>query len=186
MAEAGLGDDGVRDLLGRLNTLLAGLEDAQGPVADLARQAVGALTEVYGTALARVMALAASAPPVTSALAADELVAHLLVLHGVHPWPTEQRVRQALDEVRPYVQSRGGDVTLTGIEDGVAMVSVSGGCQCGSPDATLGEAVTGVVLAAAPELRRVESAPGRQPAALIPAAALLRKPDRLTPVAGGT
>ena len=43
------------------------------------------------------------------ALAGDELVAHLLLLHGLHPVPLEARVRGALDEVRPYLETHGGE-----------------------------------------------------------------------------
>ena len=39
---------------------------------------------------------------------------HLLLLHGLHPVPLEARVRAALDEVRPYLESHGGDVELLG------------------------------------------------------------------------
>ena len=34
---------------------------------------------------------------------------HLLLLHGLHPVPVEERVRGALDEVRPYLESHGGE-----------------------------------------------------------------------------
>ena len=63
------------------------------------------------------------------ALAGDELVAHLLLLHGLHPVPLEERVRGALDEVRPYLDSHGGDVELLGVEDGRRAAAAGGQLQ---------------------------------------------------------
>ena len=42
------------------------------------------------------------------------------------PGDLETRVREALDEVRPYMESHGGDVELLGIEDGVARLRLDG------------------------------------------------------------
>ena len=43
------------------------------------------------------------------ALAADELVSGLLLVHGLHPYDVTTRVARALDSVRPYLgSSRGG------------------------------------------------------------------------------
>ena len=47
-------------------------------------------------------------------------MASLMLIHGLYPVPLEQRVGEALDSVRPYMESHGGDVELLGIEDGVA------------------------------------------------------------------
>ena len=72
-----------------------------------------ALLDLYGEGLARIVDVAV-ATTAAAALADDELVAHLLLLHGLHPVPVEERVRGALDEVRPYLESHGGDVELLG------------------------------------------------------------------------
>ena len=37
-------------------------------------------------------------------------------------------MREALDSVRPYMESHGGDVELLGIEDGVARLRLEGSC----------------------------------------------------------
>ena len=92
--------------------------------------------ELYGDGLARIVArvgpATARAPP------SDELVAHLLLLHGLHPVPVEERVRDALDGVRPYLDSHGGGVELLGVEDGVVQLRLEGSCDgCPSSTATL-------------------------------------------------
>lgn len=184
-----LPDEDVRDLIGRLDGLLEQVERATGPTAEVAAQAVEALALVYGTALARVMALAGGTPQVVSSLTEDELLHHLLALHGVHPHPAEQRIRRALDELRPHLRSRGDDVELAGVEDGVAMLRWSGGPRRGCSAAAVEQAVGDAVIAAAPELRgvRTVAAPGeRRPTAVIPVDALLRRPTTPTGTRGGT
>ena len=54
----------------------------------------------------------------------DELVAHLLLLHGLHPVPVRERVLGALDEVRPYLATHGGGVELLDVS--------TASCTCGS------------------------------------------------------
>lgn len=171
-----LDDEAVRGRIGRLNELLERLEQLAGPTAELALEAVETLTEVYGSALVRVTALAAGTPAL-AALVGDELLNHLLVLHGIHPDPVEQRVARAIEEVRPAVQERGGDVELAGVDDGLASIrlSVKG---CASSSAGVEDAVRDAVLAVAPELSGVRRVPVEAARAetLIPVDALLRKP----------
>ena len=48
------------------------------------------------------------------------------------------RVRGALEGVRPYLQSHGGNVELLGIEDGVVRLKLEGSCSgCPSSAMTL-------------------------------------------------
>src|SRR4028119_1047027 len=70
------------------------------------------------------------------AVAEDELVSHLLLLHGLHPLDLETRVVRALEEVRPYLKSHGGNVELLGVEGGVARLRMQGSCS-GCPSSTL-------------------------------------------------
>lgn len=170
-----LDDAAVRERLTRLDELLAQVETIPGPSGELALDAVSALAEVYGEALARAVTYASGAPDVLAALTGDELLEHLLVLHGVHPEPVERRVIHVLDELRPALQERGGDVELTGIDQGVATVRLSiKGCS----SAGVEDAVREAVLAVAPELSDVARAPaaGRPEAAFVPLDALMPRP----------
>lgn len=56
----------------------------------------------------------------------DPLVASLLITHGLHPVPLEQRVRDALDAVRPALREKGADVELVRVDEDVASVRVDG------------------------------------------------------------
>lgn len=164
----GLADAEVRERVTRLDDLLEQLERVPGPMTDVAMAAIEALTEVYGTALARVVA--AVDEGTLRRLVDDEVVGHLLLLHELHPDPPEQRIARALDQVRPEVE----DVELTGIdEEGVAHVRLTAS-GCASTAARTAAAVRDVVLDAAPELADAESVTVKPPA-LIPVDALLRR-----------
>lgn len=165
----------VQQRLARIDELLERVEQVPGPTAEAAIEVVRTLTEVYGEALARVLSFAS--PPLVDRLVADELLGHLLVLHDVHPDPLADRVERALDGVRPYIRSHGGQVELAEIDAGVARVRLSGACKsCSSSSATLEQAVTEAVLALAPELSAVEPVQdsGEQAPTVIPVEALLR------------
>ncbi|MEW2294233.1 NifU family protein [Streptomyces sp. NPDC006743] len=184
---ARLTDAGAEARLARIDGLLAELESAPGPTAGRALEAVRLLSEVYGEALARLLEHAGGEPDGRAAVTEDELVGHLLVLHGIHPEPAERRAARAVERLRPAVRERGGDVEWVGLEGRVARVRVSeggGGCGagCGAAASGLVEAVREAVLAAAPELAGVERLPepsGRRAApAFVPLDALARPASR--------
>ena len=136
-------DAEVRELVARVESLLGGLDER-------ATEAVQALVELYGEALARFVA---GADPTK-----DELLSHLLLVHDLHPVDVETRVRQALEDVRPYLGSHGGDVELVAVDEGVARVRLGGTCNgCPSSTVTLRNAIEEAIMRAAPELEGVEA-----------------------------
>jgi Fe-S cluster biogenesis protein NfuA/nitrite reductase/ring-hydroxylating ferredoxin subunit len=148
-------DDG--ELIGRVERLLMELESLADPAArDVALETVQAVLELYGAGLERILLSVGESHART--LAGDELVEHLLLLHGLHPVSVEDRVRTALDGVRPYLGSHGGDVELVGVSDGVALVRMQGSCEgCPASAMTLKLAIEDAVLKAAPDVERVEA-----------------------------
>ena len=145
------------ELIGRVEALLEELEALPDPAArDLALETVQALLDLYGAGLDRIVAQAG--PATATALAGDELVEHLLLLHGLHPVRVEDRVRAALDRVRPYLGSHGGDVELISVSGGVAHVRLKGSCEgCPASAMTLKLAIEDAVLKAAPDIERVQA-----------------------------
>jgi Fe-S cluster biogenesis protein NfuA len=135
----------------RVEALLDEVEAFPPPQREVATELVQALLEMYGEGLSRIVA--AGSVPVE-----DDLVAHLLLLHGLHPVPVERRVAGALDEVRPYLLSHGGGVELLGIADGVVRLRLEGACNgCPSSALTLKSAVEEAVMRAAPDVDRIEA-----------------------------
>jgi Fe-S cluster biogenesis protein NfuA/nitrite reductase/ring-hydroxylating ferredoxin subunit len=158
--------------------LLLEASAAAGPVArERAEELVRLVVELYGAGLERVLDLAheagALSPELLDALAADELVSSLLLVHGLHPYSVQERVERALDDVRPYLGSHGGDVRLLEVSgDGVVRLQLLGSCDgCASSAVTLELAVEEAIRAAAPETVRIDVVEAaKQPAApgLIP------------------
>ena len=145
-----------------METLLEEIEALKDPNArSKAAEVVGVLLDLYGDCLARMMEVVARGEERErsfEAFAQDELISHLLLLHGLHPLDVETRVVGALEEVRPYLQSHGGNVELLGIEGGVVRVRMEGSCDgCPSSAMTLKLAIEDAVLKAAPDLEGVEA-----------------------------
>lgn len=125
---------------------------------------VQALLDLYGEGLARTIAPLDA--ETRRAVADDELVAHLLLLHDLHPVPVETRVHEALEEVRPYLDSHGGGVELVGVEDGVVRLRMFGSCDgCPSSAMTLKLAIEDAIHKAAPDVVEVEAEGVSAPAA---------------------
>ncbi|HEY6682878.1 MAG TPA: NifU family protein [Propionibacteriaceae bacterium] len=149
----------------RIDSLLSALGTA-GPVAQQRGEDLVALvTNLYGAGLERLLEVLADAGRLDAtaldALAADELVSGLLLVHGLHPHDVTTRVAAALDSVRPYLGSHGGDVELLGIDQaGVVTLRLLGTCDsCPSSTVTLQLAVEGAIQAAAPEITAIEVEP---------------------------
>jgi len=139
----------VRELVQRVEELLDALDDDPRALA-----AVQALVELYGEGLRRITDL----DGISEEAADDELVSHLLLVHDLHPVDVEARVARALDGVRPYLGSHGGDVELLGVSGGVARLRLNGTCDgCASSAVTLKHSIETAILRAAPELDGVEA-----------------------------
>jgi Fe-S cluster biogenesis protein NfuA len=55
---------------------------------------------------------------------------------GPNGQPVLDRVRDVIDQVRPYIQGDGGDIDLVSYEDGVVTVRLRGACS-GCPHAAM-------------------------------------------------
>jgi Fe/S biogenesis protein NfuA len=71
--------------------------------------------------------------------------------------PLAQRVQEVLDrQINPGVAGHGGTVALDRVEDGVAYISLGGGCQgCGAADVTLRHGIERMICEQVPEISRV-------------------------------
>jgi Fe-S cluster biogenesis protein NfuA/nitrite reductase/ring-hydroxylating ferredoxin subunit len=168
-------DQASQERVTTIERLLDEVESLPDPKSrELATELVAELLELYGEGLGRMMELASAAGEggLAGELAEDDLVSHLLLVHGLHPVPVEARVQSALDEVRPYLDSHGGDVELLEVEDTVVRLRMEGSCSgCPSSAMTLKLAIEQAIAKSAPEIESVE-ADGANPAP--PAPALLQ------------
>ena len=95
---------------------------------------------------------------IIDSFARDDLVGSLLLLYGLHPLDIETRVHQALEKVRPYLGSHGGNVELLGVtQAGVVHLRLQGSCHgCPSSAMTLKLAIEEAIYAAAPDIVALE------------------------------
>jgi Fe-S cluster biogenesis protein NfuA len=170
MADRRLDRVGVENLIARFEDGMERVEQVPGPTAEAALDAVATLTALYGEALARVVDAADA--ELVHRLAADELVGHLMALHGLHPESVEERVRRVLSDVRPQLGEHGR-AELSAIDDGVARIRIAAS-GCGSANSA--QAVADAVLGEVPELAGVLPELIR-PTTTIPVGSLLRRPQ---------
>ena len=154
--------DRLRATGDRIDSLLEA-SAAGGVVArERAEELVRLTADLYGAGLERLLDIVHEAgrldDEVLDALAADDLVASLLLVHGLHPYDVGLRVEQALESVRPYLGSHGGDVELLEVDEtGTVRLRLLGSCDgCPSSSVTLKLAVEGAIEAAAPEVTAIE------------------------------
>lgn len=152
----------TEQLVERVQDLQAALEASGESVPrGLAEELMSAVVQMYGAGLERILGSLLDAGPEGERLAAslpdDPLVATLLLIHDLHPVPLVQRVQQALDSVRPYMESHGGNVELLSIEHGVARIHLRGSCSdCSASSVTLELAIKQALEEAAPDLEGLE------------------------------
>ncbi|MEV0301022.1 hypothetical protein [Streptomyces prasinus] len=150
-----------------LDRLAAGGDRA---ACETAEELVRVLMEFYGAGFARVLDLLGRDPgrpagEVRDALLGDELVASLLVLHGLHPDDVPTRVARALSAVPHAVESAGFDPATGGLR---LRLTGSGGCGCGGTREAVEQAARDVLACFAPEVTAVvlEAETEREPVLL--------------------
>ena len=146
----------------RIDALLDASSSGGIVARERAEELVRLVADLYGAGLERVLTIVDDSghldDDVLAALAADDVVASLLLVHGLHPYDVTTRVEQALEGVRPYLGSHGGDVELLEVSDeGVVRLRLLGSCDgCPSSSVTLKLAVEGAIEAAAPEITTIQ------------------------------
>jgi Fe-S cluster biogenesis protein NfuA len=148
----------------RIEVLMGELAAASPVVQAKTEELVRLLLQLYGAGLDRILSIieemdeaGAAAGPVFARLAADDLVSSLLVLHDLHPLDLNVRIERALDHVRPYLESHGGNVKLLGIADNVVRLRLEGSCKsCPSSTITMKLAVEKAIEEAAPEITHLD------------------------------
>jgi Fe-S cluster biogenesis protein NfuA/nitrite reductase/ring-hydroxylating ferredoxin subunit len=170
----------VTDRVGQIESLIAELDALPDPAARAtAMEAIQAVLDLHGVALDRMLELIVNqageqGSALLASFAGDDRVGNVLMLHGLHPVDITTRVARALDSVRPYLASHGGNVELLGVDDGVVRLRLEGSCKgCPSSAATLKTAIEEAIMAAAPDVLEITAEgvtppPSRPGAGLVP------------------
>ncbi len=149
-----MGDKDFERRLEIIERSIRELEAAADPaVRATAQQLVQAILELHGRGLERLLEIVHASVPVDvrpiDACGRDPLVRHLLLLHSLHPLSLEERVLQAIEDVRPSLKSQGASLELLGIVEGVVRIRMLGGPAQKA-------AVERAVLDAAPDASAIE------------------------------
>jgi Fe-S cluster biogenesis protein NfuA/nitrite reductase/ring-hydroxylating ferredoxin subunit len=150
------------ELLDRVQDLTAKVDELSDVRArTLAQELLASVIAMYGDGLHRIVqvieASREAGATIMDELAQDSVVASLLLIHDLYPVSLEERVIEALDTVRPYMESHGGNVELVSLEDGVAKLALQGSCNgCAASRATLELAIKQALDEHAPDLAGLE------------------------------
>ena len=128
------------DVLTRLEQLVGEVEQLDEPVRGTVFELLDGLDALHRMALRR-LPDALGADAIARLRDADPALAWLLDAYGV---AVDERAaaERALEDVRPYVRSHGGEVEVLDARDGVVHVRMSGACSgCSASAVTLTEGV---------------------------------------------
>jgi Fe-S cluster biogenesis protein NfuA len=151
-----------RDIAKRLQELIEQIQTQPNPAARaLLQECLQSLLAFYGDGLSRILeqvqVSGVEGKKILDRLLKDQTISGLLLIHGLHPISLETRLRSALEKVRPYMQSHGGNIELLSLENEVARVRLQGTCKtCPSSTVTLELAVRHAVEEACPDLAGFE------------------------------
>jgi Fe-S cluster biogenesis protein NfuA len=142
--------------------LVACIRNATDPqTRDAALNLVETLMTFHAAAINRMMEITSEADDtgwrIIDEFGRDELVSHLLLLHGLHPVDLEMRVQEGLAKVRPYLQSHGGNVELLEVAGNAVRLRLIGSCHgCPSSAVTLKTAIEKAIYEHAPDVNSVQ------------------------------
>jgi Fe-S cluster biogenesis protein NfuA len=136
---------------------------ADAETRDAALELVDSIMEFHARGIDRMMEITSDCGDtgwtIIEQFGRDPLISNLLLLHGLHPLDIDTRVREALDKVRPYLQTHGGDVELIEAAGDTVRLRLIGSCNgCPSSSVTLKTAVEKSILEAAPEVISIQCA----------------------------
>jgi Fe-S cluster biogenesis protein NfuA/nitrite reductase/ring-hydroxylating ferredoxin subunit len=143
---------------GRIQRLLEQIEVLPSPsTRELIHEFMEATLAFYGQGLARILQVVSESGPegenAYQHLINDKVVRGLLLIHDLHPADLETRLRDALDQVRPYLESHGGNVELISLNGQAARLRLEGTCKsCASSEVTLELAIRHAIEEACPDL----------------------------------
>jgi Fe-S cluster biogenesis protein NfuA/nitrite reductase/ring-hydroxylating ferredoxin subunit len=148
-------------LIQRVEELTGQVERIPDPASRRAAEdLMSAVIDMYGLGLTRIVEILdadESVGEIKQRLVDDGVVASLMLIHDLYPVSIDERVAEALDDVRPYMESHGGNVELISLHGGVARLRLEGSCDgCPASSSTLELAIKSALEEAAPDLVGIE------------------------------
>lgn len=147
-------------LTSRLDTAMKDVQDLpedSRAVAMKLKEAMDELNKAGLTTLVRAIRADPDAREVLTGALTDPALYSYLAMNGIVRKTAAHRVAEAMELVRPYLASHGGDVELVDVQGEVALVKMIGACQgCGMSAQTLKSGIEDAIISRVPEITRVE------------------------------
>lgn len=71
---------------------------------------------------------------------------------------TEEKIKEIIEKIKPYLNQDGGDVEFVRFEDGICFVRLKGACAgCMFADMTIQNTVEEMIISEVPEVIKVEN-----------------------------
>ena len=68
----------------------------------------------------------------------------------------EEKIKEIIDDMRPYLNADGGNIEFIKFENGTAFVRLSGACaHCGLQDSTLQDSILRSLQEEVPEIKEI-------------------------------
>ena len=144
--------------LGSIEELLHKIESSADPsLRTTAQELIQLVMDLHASGFERMLELVHTAggagENIIERLGQDELVASLLVLHGLHPLTLEDRVMRGLEKARSRLKTHGVEMDLLSFQGGVVHLRLNAhGHGCGSTAQSLKQIIEDSLYQAAPDL----------------------------------
>ncbi|GAC1329832.1 MAG: hypothetical protein NVSMB17_06560 [Candidatus Dormibacteria bacterium] len=144
---ADLTPEDLDEIGARTGSLMTQLLDYPHPqVQELTEAMLQGLDMMHRSALIR-MANLLDHQGVLEQAVADPVVRHVLDLYQIIEVSEEEKVDTALADIRPYIESHGGQLQVLSVREGVVTVALAGSCRsCAASTFTLKRGVEGALL----------------------------------------
>lgn len=173
-------DRTVEELASALDAARASIIGLDPPARKAAEEMAAALDAAHRAALVHIVRGLREDPrgkELLFQLVDDPAIRLVLLMHGIIRADPMTLARQCLADVRPQLQSHGGDVELIRIEDGVAYLRLSGACHgCSMSAVTMRNAVEQALTQRVAGIVGVAVLPNEPGPAFVPLGEVGRRP----------
>jgi Fe-S cluster biogenesis protein NfuA len=153
---------GLERKMERVEQLVHSLSNCPDPVVrDQVQELVATLMDFHGEGFSRMLhileAHPGNLPDAFQSMVKDSIVGSLLLMYELHPGDVRDRVKAALEAVRPALQAHQGDIELIAIENDAVTLRLQGSCNgCASSTATFRNLIETAIHDGAPEIRSIQ------------------------------
>lgn len=142
----------------RIQSLIERAESLPDAAArECAIELLQSMMEFHGACIERLMEIVsqqgAAGDEMRRAFAKDEATSALLLLYGLHPLSFDDRVKGALEKLRPVLKTHHSSVELLSIDNGAVRVrAIMNGQGCHSSPSAVKTIIEEAIVEAAPDL----------------------------------